>query len=171
MELAQLFPLKVYSITLSSVKVYLSDLPWTYIHTSKIYKYNTAITIWRSSGYYNSETLSVDFYETSQITSRFEIWKRKKKKIVIKQVYKYNVLEDNLVSQKLYDHMCNNTLACIHNAISQHHVNNAFSYCNNAHFEGDKIPFKEPYDKQNLTLMAISYKIYDSPKVQSINFI
>ena len=45
------------------------------------------------------------------------------------------------MSQKQYDYTCNNTLARRRNVIGNVRVNNAFSYLNNVHFEGDKIPF------------------------------
>ena len=44
------------------------------------------------------------------------------------------------------------------NVIDSVHVNNAFSHWTNVHFEGGKIPFKRSYDKQNLTLVVISYE-------------
>ena len=56
--------------------------------------------------------------------------------------------------------MCNNTLARTRNVFDYVRVNDAFSYWNNVHFEGDKIRFKGLYDKQNLTLMVISYEIH-----------
>ena len=54
--------------------------------------------------------------------------------------------------------MSNNTLAHIRNITD----NNAISYRNNVHFEGDKIHFKGSQDKQNLTLVVISYEIYET---------
>ena len=58
--------------------------------------------------------------------------------------------------------MCNNTLARTRNIIDNVRVNNAFSYLNNVHFEGDKSHFKGSCDKQNLTLVAILYEIYEN---------
>ena len=43
---------------------------------------------------------------------------------------------------KSYDHPCNNTLARTRNVVDNVRVNDAFSYCNNVHIEGDKIRFK-----------------------------
>ena len=58
--------------------------------------------------------------------------------------------------------MCNNTLACTCDVIDNVHVNNAFSQWTTVHFEGDKNSFKGSYDKQNLTLVVISYEIYET---------
>ena len=66
------------------------------------------------------------------------------------------------MSLKSYDHMCNNTLERTCNVIDNVCVNNAFSYWNKAHFEGNKIQFKGSYDKQNLTLVVILYEIYET---------
>ena len=63
---------------------------------------------------------------------------------------------------KSYDHTCNNTFARTCNVIDNVRVNNGFSDWNNANFEGDKILFKWSYDKQNLTLVVISYEIYET---------
>ena len=41
--------------------------------------------------------------------------------------------------KKSYDHMCNNALARTRNGIDNVRVNNAFSYWNKGHFEGNKI--------------------------------
>ena len=40
------------------------------------------------------------------------------------------------------------------------HYNNANFHGNKQKFEGNKIEFRGPYDKQNPTLMIISYEIY-----------
>ena len=44
------------------------------------------------------------------------------------------------MSQKSYDHTCNNTLARMRKVSDNVCVSNAFSDGTNAHFEGDKIP-------------------------------
>ena len=54
------------------------------------------------------------------------------------------------------------TLAHKCNAIDNVRVDNAFSSGNIVQFEGDKINFKESYDKQNLSLVVISYEIYET---------
>ena len=47
-----------------------------------------------------------------------------------------------------------------------------FFYWNNVNFKGNKLPFKQSYDKQNLKLMVISYEIDEmSLKAHFINFI
>ena len=51
-----------------------------------------------------------------------------------------NVMLESVVSYNSYDHTCNNTLPHTRNVIDNVRVNNAFSYRNNVHFEGDKIP-------------------------------
>ena len=66
------------------------------------------------------------------------------------------------MSYKSYDHSCNNTLARMHNVTDNVHINNAFSHRTNVHFEGNKSHFRGSYDKQNLTLVVISYKIYET---------
>ena len=50
------------------------------------------------------------------------------------------------------------------NIIDNVHINNAFSLLSNVHFEGNKVPFKMSYDKHNLTLVVISYELYDIAK-------
>ena len=59
---------------------------------------------------------------------------------------------------KSYDHTCINTFARTHNVIDNVQDNYAFSHSANVHFEGDK----RSYGKQNLTLVIISYKIYET---------
>ena len=66
------------------------------------------------------------------------------------------------MSQKSYDQTCNNILAHKRNVIDYVCVNNAFSYWNIVHFEGDQTQFKGSNDKQNLTLVVLSYEIYET---------
>ena len=66
------------------------------------------------------------------------------------------------MSYLLYDNTCNNTLVRTCHVIDNVRVNNAFSYCNSVHFEDDKIPSKVSCDKQDLTLVAISYESYET---------
>ena len=58
-----------------------------------------------------------------------------------------------------YDHMCINTFAGISNVIDDVRNNNV-NFHWKCHFKGDKIVFKKSYDKKDLTLVVISYKIY-----------
>ena len=51
--------------------------------------------------------------------------------------------------------MCNNILARTCNVTDNVHVNNI-------HFERDKSHFKGSYDKQNLSLVVISYEIHET---------
>ena len=37
-----------------------------------------------------------------------------------------------------------------------------FSHWIYVHFEGDEIPFQGLYDKQNLSLVVVSYEIYET---------
>ena len=50
-------------------------------------------------------------------------------------------LVNNVVPLKSYDHTCNNTLMRPRNVIDNVRVNDVISYCNNVHFDSDKIPF------------------------------
>ena len=59
--------------------------------------------------------------------------------------------------EKSYDHTCNNSLARTRNVIDNVHVIDAFS-----HLKVIKSRFKGSYDKQNLTLVVISYEIYET---------
>ena len=60
--------------------------------------------------------------------------------------------------------MCNNTLARIRNVIDNVRVNNLFLIEIMLHLKAIKSHFKESYDKQNLTLVVISYAIYETPQ-------
>ena len=78
------------------------------------------------------------------------------------------------MSYKSFDHTCNNTLARRRNVIDDVHVNNAFLIEIRIILKAIKSHFKWSYDKQNLTLVVISYEIYEtslnSPKARFINF-
>ena len=56
----------------------------------------------------------------------------------------------------------NNTLACSRNIIDNVHVNNAFLNEIIIILKVIKPCFKGSYDKQNLTLVVISYEIYET---------
>ena len=49
--------------------------------------------------------------------------------------------------------------------------NNAIRHLNYINFEGNEISFKRSYDKQLLTIMAISYEIFKLAERCLINFI
>ena len=66
------------------------------------------------------------------------------------------------MSYKSYDHAWNNTLALRRKVIGKGHVNNAFLLEKLPILKAIKSNFKGPYDKQNLTLMAIQYEIYET---------
>ena len=63
---------------------------------------------------------------------------------------------------KSYDHTCNNTLAGRRNVIGNVHVNNAFLIETMIILKAIKSHFKGSYDKKNLTVVVISYKIYET---------
>ena len=65
------------------------------------------------------------------------------------------------MSYKSYDHTCNNTSARRHSVIDNVRVNNAFRIEIMIILKAIKSHFKRSYDKQNLTLVAISYEIYE----------
>ena len=56
--------------------------------------------------------------------------------------------------------MCNNTLVSTRNVIDNVRVNNAFLSGIKFILDTIKLRFKGSYDKQNLTLVVISYEIY-----------
>ena len=56
--------------------------------------------------------------------------------------------------------MGNNTLVRMRNVIDNVRQQCIFSL--NVHFEGDKMSLKGPYDQKNLTVMVISYEIYET---------
>ena len=58
--------------------------------------------------------------------------------------------------------MCNNTLARTRNVIEYVHVNNHFLEEIILLLKAIKSHFKGSYDKQNLTLVVISYEIYET---------
>ena len=63
------------------------------------------------------------------------------------------------------NHMTTGVITLWHmhvNVIDNVGINNEFSYWNNVHFEGDKIPFKGAFEIQNLTRVVISYEIYET---------
>ena len=64
--------------------------------------------------------------------------------------------------KKSYDHTCNNTLARRSNVIDNVRVNNAFLIEITIVLKAIKSHFKGSYDKQNLTLVVISYEIYET---------
>ena len=64
------------------------------------------------------------------------------------------------MSQKSYDNTRNNTLARTCNVTDNVHVNNAFLIEIIFILKAIKSYFKGSYDKQNLTLVVISYEIY-----------
>ena len=64
------------------------------------------------------------------------------------------------MSLKSYDHTCNNTLARRRNVIDNVRVNSAFPIEILIILKAIKSHFKGSYDKQNLTLVIISYEIY-----------
>ena len=64
------------------------------------------------------------------------------------------------MSYKLYDHTYNNPLARTRNAIDGVHVNNAFSYWNNVHYEGDKNPiFSSAIFKENVEVLSKPWRL------------
>ena len=64
------------------------------------------------------------------------------------------------MSQKSYGNTRNNTLARTCNVTDNVHVNNAFLIEIIFILKAIKSYFKGSYDKQNLTLVVISYEIY-----------
>ena len=58
--------------------------------------------------------------------------------------------------------MCNNTMARRRNIIDNVHVNDAFLVEIMIILRAIKFHFKGSYDKQNLTLVVISYEIYET---------
>ena len=66
------------------------------------------------------------------------------------------------MSEKSYDHTCNNTLACTRNVIDNADVNNAHLIEIMLILRAIKSHFKWSCDKQNLTLVVISYEIYET---------
>ena len=71
---------------------------------------------------------------------------------------------DKIISSKSYDHTCENTLVRTCNVIDNVHVNNVFSYWKMLIFKAEKSHIKGSYDKHNLTLVVISYEIYETPQ-------
>ena len=63
---------------------------------------------------------------------------------------------------KSYDHTCTNILARRRNVIDNVHVNNTFLIEIMIILNAIKSHFKGSFDKQNLTLMVISYEIYET---------
>ena len=61
-----------------------------------------------------------------------------------------------------YDHMCTNTSACRYNVINNVHVNNAFLLEILSILKAIESDFNGSYDKQNLTLVVISYEMTTS---------
>ena len=66
------------------------------------------------------------------------------------------------MSLNSYDHACNNTLVRTRNVIDNVRVNNAFLSGIKFILDTIKSRFKGSYDKQNLTLVVISYEIYET---------
>ena len=66
------------------------------------------------------------------------------------------------MSEKSYDHMCNNTVAHRRNIIDKVCVNNTFPIEIIIILKAIKFYFKGLYDKQDLTLVVISYEIYET---------
>ena len=65
---------------------------------------------------------------------------------------------------KSYDHTCNNTLAQTCNVIDNDCVSTGFLIEIVFILKAIKSHFKGSYDKQNLTLVIISYEIYETPQ-------
>ena len=63
------------------------------------------------------------------------------------------------MSYKSYDHTCNNTLAHTRNVTDNVRVNNVFVIEIMSILKAIKSHIKRSYEKQNLTLVLISYEI------------
>ena len=63
---------------------------------------------------------------------------------------------------KSYDHTCNNTLARRRNVIDNVRINNPFPTEIIIILKAIKSHFKGSYHKQNLTLVVISYEVYET---------
>ena len=66
---------------------------------------------------------------------------------------------------RMTDHTCNNTLARTRNVIDNVSVSNAFLIEIIFILKAIKSHFRGAYDKQNLTLVVISYEIYETSLV------
>ena len=69
------------------------------------------------------------------------------------------------MSEKLYYHTCNNTLAHTCKVIDNNHVNNVFSYLIMLILKAIKSHFEGTHDSkgsQNLTYLVIPYDLYET---------